>query len=45
MHSHNDPGWQMTYEEYFKMKTKNILDTVVTSLSEVLLLDSMILVQ
>jgi alpha-mannosidase II len=34
MHSHNDPGWQATYEEYFKTKTKNILDTIVESLSE-----------
>lgn len=33
-HSHNDPGWLMTYEEYFEQKTKNILDTIAESLSE-----------
>lgn len=33
-HSHNDPGWLMTFEEYFRQRTKGILDTVVNSLSE-----------
>lgn len=33
-HSHNDPGWIMTFEEYFQKRTKNILDTIVDSLSE-----------
>lgn len=33
-HSHNDPGWIMTFEEYFAQRTKNILDTIVNSLSE-----------
>lgn len=33
-HSHNDPGWLMTFEEYFDKKTKNILDTIVNALSE-----------
>jgi alpha-mannosidase II len=32
-HSHNDPGWIMTYEEYFRTRTKNILNTIVTALS------------
>jgi alpha-mannosidase II len=33
-HSHNDPGWLMTFEEYFHQRTKGILDTIVNSLSE-----------
>ena len=33
-HSHNDPGWIMTFEEYFRAKTKHIFDTIVESLSE-----------
>jgi len=33
-HSHNDPGWLMTFEEYFSQRTKHILDTVVNSLSQ-----------
>lgn len=33
-HSHNDPGWLMTFEEYFAARTKSILDTIVNSLSE-----------
>jgi alpha-mannosidase II len=33
-HSHNDPGWLMTYEQYFESSTKDILDTITNSLSE-----------
>jgi alpha-mannosidase II len=33
-HSHNDPGWLMTFEQYFQERTKYILDTIVNSLSE-----------
>lgn len=39
-HSHNDPGWIRTVEEYYQERTKSILDTVVASLLKVLLLHS-----
>lgn len=32
-HSHNDPGWKMTVEEYYNAQSKNILDTIVDTLS------------
>lgn len=32
-HSHVDPGWLRTVQDYFVMQTKHILDTVVDYLS------------
>jgi hypothetical protein len=32
-HSHCDPGWIKTFDEYFQQQTKNILTSVVTALS------------
>ncbi|CAI5530735.1 unnamed protein product [Closterium sp. Naga37s-1] len=36
-HSHNDPGWLETVEEYYKSSTRGIIDTIVNALSEVCL--------
>ncbi|KAK6798720.1 hypothetical protein RDI58_006423 [Solanum bulbocastanum] len=31
-HSHNDPGWKLTVEEYYDRQSKHILDTLVETL-------------
>ncbi|KAL8143291.1 hypothetical protein V2J09_016323 [Rumex salicifolius] len=33
-HSHNDPGWKLTVEEYYEKQSRNILDTIVETLSK-----------
>ncbi|KAJ4826443.1 hypothetical protein Tsubulata_013635 [Turnera subulata] len=33
-HSHNDPGWKLTVDEYYEKQTRLILDTIVEALSK-----------
>lgn len=34
-HSHNDPGWKLTVEEYYEQNSRRILNTIVETLSKV----------
>ena len=34
-HSHNDPGWWFTFENYYSKWTKGIITSVVEALDEV----------
>ncbi|XP_051117304.1 alpha-mannosidase 2-like [Andrographis paniculata] len=33
-HSHNDPGWKLTVEEYYDRQSRHILDTIVETLAK-----------
>lgn len=34
-HSHNDPGWKLTVDEYYDRQSRHILDTIIETLSKV----------
>jgi len=34
-HSHNDPGWKLTVDEYYDRQSRHILDTIVQTLTKV----------
>lgn len=42
-HSHNDPGWKLTVEEYYDRQSKHILDTLVETLPKVISVSSLVL--
>ncbi|CAH1437672.1 unnamed protein product [Lactuca virosa] len=33
-HSHNDPGWKLTVDEYYDRQSRHILDTIIETLSK-----------
>ena len=33
-HSHNDPGWGWTVVDYYRMRTRNVLESIVRMMPE-----------